>query len=455
MSRRRVENTFSASSFSLSQINSVPTASVVTASPLPTPPPTQHQLKWNLSGLKCGVPASASPSSPVGAGGTASENSSIQSLVQKNGFISVFKSSPAQTSQDLIRMTAQRDDLRTRLKGASEKAGFLQTQLERLQKTTLRERSEFGRQVGAMKNEMMKAKDSETKLKAHVSKLQAEAEKRASFASAVQSAIDETEVLEAKAKLEETKRAQATIEAQVTALTESKAELMGEIESVTKRRDEHRGEIASISDELATLKEAHEAAKEQVASLESEREVHVEAIRLSHEEMKALEALLEEEKLKHASLSSSIDASASKLAELDAAVLQREREFQSTPVASPPTRVFGDEHPSDSAFHFSIGSALHVLDAQSSFGSGIGDHLDVDCPIGVTAVCAQDVDVERPDEVAATGEEEVEPVAAQSEVQNFLGKVVVDLKQTWTNSVTHFESLSNSPFPSTAPVQTK
>lgn len=431
MSRRRIENAFSASSFKLQSTHDpASTAPLLSAADrvgrqATPPPPPSPSLKFNLDGMKMGNGVAASASNVT---------------LKPSSFAPIRYQTNA-NNPELMRLSAQTDDLKMRLKGSTEKAMFLETQLQKMQKTVLKERSEFSKQIALGKNELMASRDSEKALKAQVAKLQAEAQRKpADFSSAVKNALDVSEMESVKVKLDEMESRKVTVEAQIEQLEKRRLEVVEEKQKAVQERDAVFASLASAQQEWTLMSAEHADVKKNLEASNLEHQSVMANVEAARADVEAARADVQAAKTDVESvLKQRLDA------ERAVSALEAELRAKMHTCINP----VGDMHPTDSKFDMASDdvSSIGAIHDESSFSTGIAYHFSYDSPLDLTGYHSHWERIgneEEEEETVGESSEESGSVSAvtvrvlrqkpASSVQAFLGTVVSDIKSTWAEA---------------------
>jgi len=322
-----------------------------------------------------------------------------------------------------MRLSAQRDDLRTRLKSTSDKATFLETQLTRLQKLALNERTEFSKQLSLARNEIGNLRDSETKLKSQLTKLNSVAEQKTAFDIAVKTALQSKEVVEMQAKYDELKNNHEAMTLQVQELEEKRSTLVSEIQtaqdSSTEKQSELEESITSLNAQIEAANTKIFELNEESSDVQSKIEEKSSDLEDAEAQLAEIEESFQAKNDELTALESKVDALASKLDEYEEKKDECEKrccalkiqssyhqkqiraakselgvklvEIANAQVPSespvPPKieiRFYGDDAPIDGMLGYCTNSPHKQVDEMSDYANGLPYHFEIDAPIYLT-----------------------------------------------------------------------
>lgn len=269
----------------------------------------------------------------------------------------------------MMRLTAQSDDLRTRLKTASERSMFLETQLQRIQKIAVKERSDFSKQLIASRNEVAALREADAKMKTSIVQLQQSIQKKASFESAVKSAMENKQLAEAQAKVDE--------------LTCKQTECMNQLHTLEQRRLQVVSDTKVSEAQKAEVDSYVEATNASLGEINSVLETKkLEAIRLN-DQLGTYEAQHDASVKEHASIKiqSAFETKRMEKVRTEIKRLEAERE-QSTFKG---LNAIGDDAPAIGMSAFRTDTVFRRVDDLSSAASGMPYHFYLDAPISLTS----------------------------------------------------------------------
>jgi len=344
------------------------------------------------------------------------------SLPQKAGSEHAFgmplncmKSNNHLINPEVMRLSAQKDDLRTRLKASSEKTMVLETQLQRMQKTVMKDRGDFAKQLTSSRAEIKSIRETESKLRAHIVELKTSFEKKVCFEAAVKTAMQSKEIAVAQSKLNEVRQQTAVMEQQLEELQKIRDAVVEETRSHELSKEEHET-LTKQSAEIRSKIKNDEArlfdTTEQIVKVDGDIEHRksqfdniTSSIKDGEEKLKACRTELEASKQEHASIVEKIGALESDLNSKSA--LQSKKLF-----------VSGDDHhPTNMLLCTAVDSVCKRVDDMSDSSSGIPYHFDLDAPISLTGYSTQMIN-------AATDAEDM-----NANTEAMLAAIVGDLKQ--------------------------
>lgn len=424
MSRRRIEAGFNAtSSFSLRESNTSSyvvesTSQAPAAMPMPqqtqtiqppqpksfaspisfsigklgkTPPclPTQTTTSApNLSGLTFKLngisPVSSAPKSP--------EDNSTKP-VSKNAFGMPLKQNTASTfNPEVMRLTAQSDDLRTRLKTTSERNMLLESHIQRIQKTVSKERGEFAKQLNGAREEIAALKEVEATMKKTISKLNASIEKKSSFESAVKSAMQNKEYVEAQAKLDELQSKHATVVSQIEVLEQRRCAAVQEADESIAKKAATDAEIVAAGESLKARHEEAHAIESQIDSLNTKFDEASSNLESKNQDLEQVQSMIAELETRVSSLQKKLQScSAVKIQYAFHCKRLSDMQKSAQVEAAKETRPFsaGDDAPQGGLLGWPSDNVLKRTDDLSSMCSGMPYHFELDAPIALTANSTQ------------------------------------------------------------------
>lgn len=426
MSRRRIEAGFNSasSSFSLKEVNS--SSHVAADTHTPQSGNITFQIPNNTS-LKREhqIPFPMTPSTELPSGLSFKLNSlCAKPAQQENGDkkkgcehafgmpINIFnKSSNIAINPEIMRLSAQKDDLKGRLRSSSEKNMVLESQLQRLQKAALKERTDFAKQLSLARSEMKIMKEAEVKLKKQIGEFNASFEKRVSFETAIKSAMNTKELAEKQSTLNELSQETRNMQAQIEQLQKIRDAVVEETRAHEAQREKHVDLTKTIQDIEASI-ETQESklfdVNEAFANTSSE-------LKLKSDKVEEMTSLLEERTNELENFQSTFEAAKAEHKRLsdDSARINEDISLMKTMTIS----VGGDEAPTDTLFCTPFDSMCKRVDDMSSCSSGIPNHFQHDAPISLTGHSTQMVNS------ANEGDER------DTNTEAMLAAIVGDLKQ--------------------------
>lgn len=314
---------------------------------------------------------------------------------------------------EIMRLTAQADDLRTRLKSATDRSMFLETQLQRIQKVAIKDRKEFSQHIAAARSELTAVRESESKLKSQVAKTAATLEKKNAFESAVQSAMQSQDLVEEQAKFDDLVKKQASLQESLDSLQARRDEVVAETNAFQQQMEanekEAREHFDALRSEVETAEKRLTALNEEADSLEAKVEAYTEKSAeaekehsMVEEKVSGLKQRLEELTASIAQSSQTLKASeeqAQRFNEHVDALLERKQDLdlridqkKACLQRTNGIVVVGDACPvSESGFQigFPADTEFKRVDDMSSYCSGIPAHFNFDAPISLTGNLTQ------------------------------------------------------------------
>lgn len=410
MSRRRIEAGFNAasSSFSIKEQN---TSSQVingddSSVSAPLVPKTSNQISFQIPSntnlpQERSMPLPVAPVSGNPSGLTfklnclPSKQASTPglSLPKKTGSEHAFgmplnciKSNSNLVNPEIMRLTAQKDDLRTRLKASSEKSMILESHLQRVTKVANKERCDFAKQLTHAREEIKSMKECETKLRTHISEIKASFDKKVSFESAVKAAMQSKQLVEAQTKLNNVTQKTEVMENQLNDLQKIRDAVVEETRLHQSSKEEHETLITQV-DEIKSKLQSEESklfqATEEMSRIESDLEARKNhsneinsSIKEGKERLVVCTSELEAAKQEHAIVTKN-----TKALEAD---LKLKTAFQPKKLV-----VHGDDHPSNMLLCVPVDSVCKRVDDMSDSSSGIPNHFEFDAPISLTGHSTQ------------------------------------------------------------------
>lgn len=405
MSRRRIEQGVTAgSSFSLRTAISdqaAPTPHVFAAvarRPATSPPaiPSTAGLSFKFN-------------QPLGGAALGGATKTVMPPQIPSAFPNPFLGATAVQSggHDVMRLTAAADDLRSRLKSATDRASQLETQLQRSHQMLAKERQDAQHQISSVRQEVATVRDAELKLRSELASRPTVTEfKQNKFHDAVRTAMEAEEmqarVADSEARIANlTKRAEA-LQAEVKLLEASRADAI----EVAAANSKAMFTEEQISEKLAALAEVNTkstAAEERLSVLTDDiakccalRDSHQTDISKAELELvTANEALvaavgdLSATKQEQAEIGLNIKEMKEQLASIEAGIDGASAKAVSTealPVTSVHRNieVTGEMHP-DTMIGFPTDANTRNIDAMGCSGCGIPFHLNIDSPIALGA----------------------------------------------------------------------
>ena len=314
------------------------------------------------------------------------------------------KSSNIAINPEVMRLSAQKDDLRGRLRASSEKNLVLESQLQRLQKAALKERTDFAKQLSLARSEMKVMKEAEVKLKHQVAEFNASFEKRVSFETAIKSAMNTKELAEKQATLNELSQETKNVQAQLEQLQKIRDVVVEETRAHEAQKEKHVDLTKSIQEMEASIQTQESKlfdVSEEFAKTSSE-------LKLKSDKVEEITSLIQERtnefeaaKAEHKRLSD------------DSARINEEINLMKTRTIF----VRGDEAPTGTLLCTPLDSMCKRVDDMSSSSSGIPNHFEHDAPISLTGHSTQMVNA------ANEGDEH------DNNTEAMLAAIVGDLKQ--------------------------
>lgn len=310
-------------------------------------------------------------------------------------------------TQEVMRLTAASDDLRSRLKQATDRIGTLEGQLNHSQRCLQKERHDAHQQVAAVRQEVATVRDSELKLRSELASRPTVCEfKQNKFQDAVRTAMEAEEMaarvaessekfailtkksqaLHAEVKLLESSRTQmleataanskamfteeqisekvvalAKTEAQISAAEDRLAVIMDDSSKLSALRDSHKSDSVKAEFELVAANEALVAAVSDLTATKQERG----------------EMLLQVTEMK------------SELASIQAGITDSASMAVATSDVQPAlshSLVVTGEMPPNTKMGFPTDSSTRRIDAMGCSGCGVPYHFGTDAPITIGAM---------------------------------------------------------------------
>ena len=372
---------------------------------------------------------------------------------------------------ELMRLTAQSDDLRTRLKTASERAMFLESQVQRMQKSMMKERSDFAKQLTGARNEIVALKQMEGTLKTQIAQLNASMEKKSSFESAVKSAMQNKEHVDAQAKLDEIQAQHATIASQIELLEERRNAAVAEMQSCTSKTAQMDEKLLVTTNSLKETDQKVEELKALLAAKEEEAnnmEIKLESLNAqSNEVTTSIESKQEELSQVQSKISALEDTAAGLERSLECireethktarehscykiqsafkqkqltslktlmSTLEEKRETQQAlSVTMKGLRVFGDGPPDQALIGCPTDNILKRTDDMSSLAHGMPYHFALDAPISLTGNSTQMIESNH-GEAETDGNTESLLAALVGDLKEFLAQASVENEKRGLNT---------------------
>lgn len=399
MSRRRIEAGVNAgSNFSL---RSMADSTQVSATTMPVSTTSRRVIAtptiFPTSGLsfKFNGPAVAASGTSV----VPTTKSSVTPLMIANPFIS-SQTSPTLATPDVMRLTASADDLRQRLKLATEKVHQLENQIHRSHTQIQKERQDSQLQINAVRQEAASVRDSELKLRTELASRPSVTEfKQNKFDVAVRTAIEAEEmtarVADSEARLTSLNKRFESLNAEVVLLESARAKAI-EATAASSQAVFNEEQLAEKVSALAAAEIKLSEASARLGVLSDDIAEH-EALRDSHR-ADANQAELELVTANEALVAAVTDLTATKeeQAELVAQLSERKRELEeleesiqateALPEAPPPAimKITGAMHPG-TEIGVPIDSITRRIDAMGCSGCGIPFHFTTDAPLTIGA----------------------------------------------------------------------
>ena len=483
MSRRRIEAGFNAtSSFSLrdcvvennssSQVLQSEPVQARVSKPVPNIPAisfalspnakTQPQLSEspksgkdkpiNLSGLSLKLSVFANDNASAAAKPQATNNAfgMPMNTMTKQGNIGI--------NPEVMRLSAQTEDLRSRLKTASDRSIVLESQVQRMQKITMKDRTEFAKQMNSARTEIKALRDCEAHLKAKIAELATAAEKKASFEIAVKTAMKSKEIVEAQSKVEELKRQADALSQQIGELEKKRVEVVAE----TNKHEHMMAEYEGLEDKIQTseckLQNINDECCKAEGALDSKRqevEDVCESIDLKKQELVSVEAIVSELDNKKTRIEEDIssakiecDLHCKKVDQVKKDLDKINAQRTKTSMLANSVKVTGDEHPPDMLLNIPTDSAFRRVDDSSAYSYGMPFHFDMDAPISLTGNHTQMIEASEDDGEKDTNMEAM-LAAIVGDLKSFLAQASLENDkrgidrgiQTGTNPQTNDASL--------------
>lgn len=429
MSRRRIEAGINnASSFSLRECvieknSSIAAVQAVQAVPVAASSPTTAfkprvvnsverqaqapKLTFNLEGLKTassspgiqagacssGIMGSAKPISLYGNGNSNGANGANGPLINAFGIPqNPLKYSSSASNPEVMRLSAQVEDLRSRLKASADKGMFLDQQVQKLQKLAMKERTEFSKQMSLARNEIGSLKDVEGKLKAEMTKMTSAVEKKAMFESAVKSALNTKEYVETQAKIDELNQKYDVVKLQMKELEDKRESVVSETNSAIASKNQHMEEVVETEAKIEYLKNDVSKLEQKVNEKKDELDSEVSKC----DDVLRLNAIL---KIQSTFLNSKLEtarrmhlSTASQIEDLNSQIVSKKNELKACNPVAPVLKVYGDFHPDLIEMQCVKDSAYKRADDMAAPASGMPPHFSLDAPISLTGHSTQMID---------------------------------------------------------------
>lgn len=306
-----------------------------------------------------------------------------------------------QGGHNVMRLTAAADDLRQRLKIASDKAAALETQLHRSQAQILRERQEAQQQITAVKAEVSTVRGSELKLRSELAQRPVVSELKANkFNDAVRTAMEAdamaARVADGEARLIELTKRSDSLSAEVTILESARStaiDAAASDEKVLFTNEQLSEKITKLAETESNISDAEtrlSVLQDDVARHEAMRESHrVDTTKAELELVTANEALVaavgdltvtKQERgelvLKVAGLREELEAIEAQKLEVEAA-----KPMEMAPMKR--RMVVTGALPPNNELGFPKDTSTHRIDAMTSCGLGLPEHLSIDAPLNL------------------------------------------------------------------------
>ena len=406
MSRRRIEAGVNAgSSFSLRAMTDQPVAPTLGFA-APTRKPISPPAIPSIAGLSfkfAGPVGATNTATPVRSTAAMSVPPAIPSAMA-NPFASIQANS--QRGPEVMRLTAAADDMRQRLRVATDRSAQLESQLQRAQQQLQRERHDAQQQIGAVRAEVASVRDSELKLRSELAQRPTVTEfKQNKFHDAVRTAMEAEEmsarVADSEARIVTlTKRAEA-LNAEVALLEKTRADAI----EVTSANSKAMFTEAELAEKLAAIADAESriaTAEERLSVLADDIAKH-EALRDSNK-TDAHKAELELVTANEALVAAVADLTATKQergeAILKVAELKEELKGLEVDISASNEKAVGGESPAPSwhamvvtgemppnnELGFPTASTMRTVDAMGCSGCGLPYHFNIDAPISIGAL---------------------------------------------------------------------
>jgi len=311
-----------------------------------------------------------------------------------------------QASQECMRLTAAADDLRQRLKSATDRAGNLEHQLQRTQQMLSKERQDSQHQMSAVRQEVASVRDSELKLRSELASRPTVTEfKQNKFHDAVRTAMEAEEmsarVADSEARIITLGKRAEALQAEVKLLEVTRASAI----EVTAANSKAMFTEEQISEKLEALSAAETkvVAAEDRLSVLADDVAKTQALVKSHKD-DATKAEYELVTANEALVSAVADLTATrqeqgqtalKISELKSELVEVQGEIDATNskafdelTASPASfvkhcmEVTGEAAP-DSSLNVPMDSQIRRIDALGCSGCGLPYHLNTDAPLSI------------------------------------------------------------------------
>ena len=276
---------------------------------------------------------------------------------------------------ELMRLTAQSDDLRTRLKTATERSMFLEAQLQRIQKIAVKERSDFAKQLGLARTEIGTLKESENTMKGSIMQLKQAIEKKMSFETAVKCSMENKQVAEAQAKVDD--------------LSCKQTELMTHLHQLRMRCNEVESEKDAANKSLCLIETTKQASVKENASIIMQGAFQKQRVHKIKSEIKALEAPKQASMEENASIIMQSAFQKQRVYKIKSEIKALEASRQASPTSKTESiashlQVLGDEAPDIGLLLFPTDTSFRMVDELSSSANGLPYHFNLDAPISLT-----------------------------------------------------------------------
>jgi len=272
---------------------------------------------------------------------------------------------------ELMRLTAQSDDLRTRLKTATERSMFLEAQLQRIQKIAVKERSDFAKQLGLARTEIGTLKESENTMKGSIMQLKQAIEKKMSFEAAVKCSMENKQVAEAQAKVDD--------------LSCKQTELMTHLHQLRMRCNEVESASDAANKSLGQIEATKQASVEENASIIMQGAFQKQRVHKIKSEIKALEAPKQASIEENASIIMQSAFQKQRVYKIKSEIKALEASKQASPTSQAPhLQVLGDEAPDIGLLLFPTDTSFRMVDELSCSANGLPYHFNLDAPISLT-----------------------------------------------------------------------
>lgn len=299
---------------------------------------------------------------------------------------------------EVMRLSAQTDDLRSRLKVASDRSTVLESQVQRMQKITMKDRTEFAKQLNSARTEIKSLRECEAKLKAKVSEMTSAAEKKASFEIAVKTAMKSKEIVEAQSRVEELQKQAGSFSQQIDALEQKRVEVIADIQKYEHMKNEYEGLEDKIQTSECKLQDVNKEffkAESELVSKRQEVDNIDDSIDMRKQELASVEALVSDLDNQKKKIEQDI-ASAKIECDLHCKKADHAQRTK-TSVLSNVVNVTGDEHPSDMLLNIPTDSKYRRVDDSSAYSYGMPFHFDMDAPISLTGNHTQMIEASEDD----------------------------------------------------------